>query len=85
MKPSHLCRKSGCDIDIACTAKDLIERHGRDAALVARRWADCAARAGDRNRAAAWRQIVDAVAGQHAIKRRPAPACRVLVLESHAA
>ena len=85
MKPSNSCQKSGCDIDIACTAKELIERHGKDAALVARRWADCAARAGDRDRADAWRQIVHLVARQHTVKRRPTPACRVRVMASYAA
>ena len=59
MKPDILVHSGGCQIDISRTAKLLIERHGRDAVLVAARWADCAAHSGNQERAAAWRQIVD--------------------------
>lgn len=63
-------RQGGNQIDISRTAKSLIGRYGSDAELVATRWADCAARAGNRDRAVAWRQIVDTVAQRNTVKRK---------------
>ncbi len=85
MKSELVRQKSGCGIDISRTANALIERHGRDAALVAARWADCATRAGNHERAGAWRQIVDTVTRRCAIKSKRKPACRILSARSRAA
>ncbi len=52
----------GQGLDVCRTVKSLIDRHGPDARLVALRWSDCATRAGDPARAAAWRRVVDAIA-----------------------
>ena len=48
-------------IDVDCIAQKLFQVHGPDAPLVAARWAECAARAGDRQRAAACRRVVQMV------------------------
>ena len=47
--------------DISRTAIDLIRAHLQDAPLVAARWSRCAAHAGDLQRSAAWRQVVEAL------------------------
>jgi hypothetical protein len=54
-------------IDVECTAQKLLRVHGQDAPLVARRWAECATKAGDRQRAAACRRVVQLVSK----RRRP--------------
>lgn len=84
MKPDIVTR-GGSQIDTSRTARMLIERHGRDAVLVAARWADCAARSGNRERAAAWRQIVDIVTRRCTITVKPEPTCRLVSAESCAA
>ena len=85
MRPEFVAKKCGCGIDISRTAKSLIEQHGRDAILVAARWADCAAHAGNHERAVAWRQIVDVVTRRCGIKRTRKPACQTVSSQSRAA
>jgi len=78
-------RKCEDPFDVSRTANTLIEQHGRYAALVAARWADCAARAGNHDRASAWRQIVDAVTCHAPLNMRPTPTCQVFSAQSRAA
>ena len=59
------------DLDVRRIANTLIERHGPDAQLVALRWSDCAACAGDPARAAAWQRIVDTVSRIDARRANP--------------
>ena len=51
-----------CELDVRRVAHKLCETYGSDAVLIARRWADIAAQAGDDKRAAAWRRIMCEVA-----------------------
>lgn len=51
-----------CELDVRRVAHKLCETYGSDAVLIARRWADIAAQAGDDTRAAAWRRIMCEVA-----------------------
>jgi hypothetical protein len=50
-------QKIGPKIDAYCTAKKLVATRGKDAALVAERWALRAEMAGDAQRAATWRAV----------------------------
>lgn len=51
-------KKTGC-LDVSRTAEELARKHGRDAVSVASRWSRCAATAGDPQRSAAWRRVVE--------------------------
>lgn len=64
MKAEAAVPDCGSALDVYQTAKTLIERHGDTALSVAERWLDCATRAGDPQRIAAWQSVVDIVRGR---------------------
>lgn len=64
MKAEAAVPDCGSALDVYQTAKTLIERHGDTALSVAERWLDCATRAGDPERIAAWQSVVDIIRGR---------------------